>query len=217
MELDYTLVKFENVNLKTREGVKLRGYFANKYKEEEIMHNHRGEALIFKYPKVQYKVIGCTPLICGIGEGANLIADIGIKTDEIMIAGESKDTFQKELIKKKVQFGTEERYLEYEFLTPWMSLNQNNINAYENANEMEKEEMLKKILIGNILSMAKGFEYTVSQKLYAWIDLNECKTNFKNISMTCFKGRFKVNFRIPDYLGLGKAVSRGYGTIKLAP
>jgi hypothetical protein len=29
-----------------------------------------------------------------------------------------------------------------------------------------------------------------------------------------FLGLFMVNFTIPDYLGLGKSVSRGFGTVK---
>jgi hypothetical protein len=32
--------------------------------------------------------------------------------------------------------------------------------------------------------------------------------------MTGFKGMFAVNFELPDYIGLGKSVSRGFGTIK---
>jgi hypothetical protein len=29
-----------------------------------------------------------------------------------------------------------------------------------------------------------------------------------------FLGTFSVNFNIPDYLGLGKSVSRGFGPVK---
>jgi hypothetical protein len=32
--------------------------------------------------------------------------------------------------------------------------------------------------------------------------------------MKGFKGTFAVNFELPDYIGLGKSVSRGFGTIK---
>jgi len=31
-----------------------------------------------------------------------------------------------------------------------------------------------------------------------------------------FKGTFSVNFELPDYIGLGKSVSRGFGTVKQA-
>jgi hypothetical protein len=32
--------------------------------------------------------------------------------------------------------------------------------------------------------------------------------------MIGFLGNFSVNFEIPDYWGIGKSVSRGFGTIK---
>jgi len=31
--------------------------------------------------------------------------------------------------------------------------------------------------------------------------------------MIGFKGNFMVNFEIPDYWGIGKSVSRGFGTL----
>lgn len=213
MDLDYTLVRFKDLDLKTREGVKLRGYFAGKYKESEIMHNHRGSDFIFSYPKVQYKIIKNTPYICGIEEGAAVVARVGIDTYGITIDGVDLGTYEKEIVKRKSDFGVETDYIAYSFITPWMALNQDNVGLYKNANLMQREEMLKKILIGNILSMSKGVKYTVEDRLYAWVDLEETTVKFKNIDMVAFKGSFKVNFRIPDYLGLGKAVSRGFGTL----
>ena len=32
--------------------------------------------------------------------------------------------------------------------------------------------------------------------------------------MIGFFGTFQVNFNLPDYIGLGKSISRGFGTIK---
>ncbi|MBI5213054.1 MAG: hypothetical protein HY957_06735 [Nitrospirae bacterium] len=36
----------------------------------------------------------------------------------------------------------------------------------------------------------------------------------KNQHMFGFLGSFSVNFDIPDYWGIGRSVSRGFGTIK---
>ncbi|MGB7606590.1 MAG: CRISPR-associated endonuclease Cas6 [Lutisporaceae bacterium] len=213
MELDYALVKFNNINIHTREGVKLRGYFANKYKEQELMHNHIEDKLIFSYPKVQYKIIQNNPIICGILEGAKIVSKVAVETDELNLSGKVYEAFEKEIIRKKVEFGLYNDYIEYEFLTPWIALNQNNIERYRVAKQIEREELMKKILIGNIISLSKGMEYTVEDTVYSWVDLKETIVKFKNIEMTAFKGRFRTNFNIPDYLGLGKAVSRGFGTI----
>lgn len=214
MEVEYSIVRFENISMQTRQGDKLRGYFANKYKENELIHNHRGDKLIYQYPKIQYKVIEGIPLVCGIEEGARLICGIGFETDSILIDKNEMEVFQKEFIKSIEQFEETGDYITYKFLTPWIALNQKNIYVYENSNNIEREDLLKKILIGNILSMAKGLNYNVLNKIHVWLDVKECETNFKNIRMKAFKGTFKVNFLIPDYLGLGKSVSRGFGTIK---
>ncbi len=213
MKIDYTLVKFENIFLKARQATKLRGYFARKFPHEKIISNHDGDKFIYNYPKVQYKVIDGQPVICGICEGSSLISQIGFNTDEIDIDGEKINVSQTKIIRKPLEFGICDNYVEYRFVTPWMALNQKNIGKYIRASDFEKEDMLKRILIGNILSMSKGLGYNVNGTLHAWIDVEECSVKFKNIDMKAFKGRFKVNFLIPEYLGLGKAVSRGLGTV----
>lgn len=121
----------------------------------------------------------------------------------------------KKIEKQKIEVGTCEDYVEYKFLTPWIALNQKNIKIYESSNFIKREEILKKILIGNVLSMSKGMDYKVRKELSVWLDIKECQVNFKGISMKGFTGRFRINFKIPDYLGIGKMVSRGFGTVKL--
>lgn len=214
MKIDYSLIQLENISLKTREAVKLRGFFANLYADNDLVHNHSGEKSIYQYPKVQYKVLNGIPIICGVGEGVNIIHNIGDEVDYIKIDNETLEVFQKKVVITKQSFGIAEDYIDYQFATPWMALNQKNTVTYENVNKIEKEKVLKKILIGNILSLAKGLNYTVEEKIYVWIDLEECVVNFKNIKMKAFKGNFKTNFVIPDYLGIGKSVARGFGTIK---
>ena len=44
--------------------------------------------------------------------------------------------------------------------------------------------------------------------------LTKKEVNIKSIKHVGFVGEFKVNFNIPDYLGIGKNVSKGFGTIK---
>lgn len=44
--------------------------------------------------------------------------------------------------------------------------------------------------------------------------MKEVKTSLKGTPMLGFLGDFSVNFEIPDYWGIGKSVSRGFGTVK---
>ena len=47
----------------------------------------------------------------------------------------------------------------------------------------------------------------------AMTTLQEKSTQFKGQTMLAFKGEFVINADIPDGLGLGKSVSRGFGTV----
>lgn len=214
MEISLCELELEDIKLNVRDSEKLRGYIANKYENLDILHNHKGDKFIYRYPKVQYKVIRNKPIIIGIEEGVNIITNIGMNEDTFQIGDNILSSYENKISIKKEEFGCAEDYIEYKFLTPWIALNQNNISKYKNSNFIEKEEILKKILIGNIISISKSLGYTVDRQLKCWIDLKEKRANMKGISHIAFSGRFKVNFYIPSYLGIGKSVSKGFGTIK---
>ena len=78
-----------------------------------------------------------------------------------------------------------------------------------------KNSLLKKILIGNILSMSKSLGFIVEQEIkLKSINLREKKVFLKGNPMLGFLGAFSVNFEIPDYWGIGKSVSRGFGAVR---
>ena len=80
----------------------------------------------------------------------------------------------------------------------------------------EKNKLLQRALCRNILSMAKGLScwLTPDQRLSVDLKVIEKKILLRGESMIGFRGLFKTNFMIPDYLGLGKSVSRGFGTVR---
>lgn len=214
MNLDICMVVFNDINLPARYSEKIRGYLGNKYKDIEVLHNHLDDKFIYRYPIVQYKVLNEVPIIIGINEAANLVASIGVTDDKLIIDEIEYDTFKKQIIKTSISYGYTEDYIEYEFLTPWIALNQKNSLEYLKSNSVEREEILKRILIGNIISMSKGLGYTVNEKVDCYINLKEKEVRLKGIKHIAFTGKFKINFNIPDYLGIGKGVSKGFGTVK---
>jgi len=63
--------------------------------------------------------------------------------------------------------------------------------------------------------MSKSLGYTVPEPIKAEIKhMKEVSTSLKGTPMLGFMGTFSVNFEIPDYWGIGKSVSRGFGTVK---
>jgi predicted nucleotidyltransferase len=105
----------------------------------------------------------------------------------------------------------------YSFLTPWLPLNEANYARYQAGRLVERKRLLERILIGNILSMSKGLGYVVTEKIeISRLDVYPVRTpvRLKGVEMTGFKGTFAVNFELPDLIGLGKSVSRGFGTVR---
>ena len=106
----------------------------------------------------------------------------------------------------------------YNFITPWLGLSQKNYKKYRNdyldASAKEKMKFLKKLIIGNILSFAKGVDWWVEGEIVVEAKLEEVSVKFKNEEMIGFKGYFYSNIYLPEFIGLGKSTSRGFGTIR---
>ncbi len=198
------------------EATKLRGYIASKFKEYPILHHHIEEAgYLYTYPKVQYKILGGTPVILGIEAGAEVLKDISGDITELKLGKSSYKVESTQMTQMNAEFGPCRENRHYKFLTHWLALNPANYEKYKAINEWkEKKEFLNGILVGNILSMCKSLDYAVPSKLYVHSRLDDEQVPYKGVPVIGFSGEFKVNFRIPDFFGLGKGVSQGFGVVK---
>lgn len=215
-------IKFPDIQLATRDAHKLRGYFGNLFREHSpLLHNHyEGGQLRYQYPLVQYKVIQKVPMLLGLGEGANLLRELFLKIKEIKIEGQhgkvqAFPVYSKNIESREHAIGIQDDLQQYRFQTLWMALNQKNYIEYVRANG-QKKELLKRIAISNILAFYKSFNFILSEHERILLNLNvdEATTKFKDNEMIVFKGMFITNALLPDHVGIGKAVSRGFGTIK---
>jgi len=202
-------------NQRIRENsAKLRGFFASRYREYELLHQHSGEAFVYEYPLIQYKLIEGKPVIVGINEGVEVIKEIYNKFDSLSLGASKYEIFGTELRLSESEFGVTDYLVNYCFLSPWFALNQENHEKYLGLNNLEQAELLKRILAGNILSMSKSLGYEVKETLKIDTFLRPAESSFKRKPIIAFMGQFKVNFNIPEFFGIGKSVSRGFGTVK---
>jgi len=209
-----------DVSLKLYQIHKFRGFVGNLFKDYDIIHNHdpiTGKS-IYRYPLIQFKTINKQPAIVAItDEAVNLFSILFMKLDNIVIEDIEIPIYEKNLIINNADFGFSQKKFTYEFISPWIALNQKNYNNYRNKqNQNDKRIILQRALIGNILSMSKYLNYWLDKEQNIEVDLNvnETKVNLKGKTMIGFIGHFKTNFKIPDYLGIGKSVSRGFGIVK---
>jgi hypothetical protein len=216
MPISQTIIRFPEIELRTRDAHKLRGYFGNLFKEKsELLHNHMGNGeLRYAYPQIQYKVIDQTPMLVGIKDGAELLTELFLKIRELKIDGTVYPIRQKNIEAKLIEPGASVAPKTYRFETLWMALNQKNHERYTEANALDQGKLLEKILVGNCLSYFKSMDIFVESTLEARGRFSEKSTKFKNNRMIAFEGLFEINADLPDYIGLGKQVSRGFGTIR---
>ncbi len=202
--------------LENNAGKALRGFFGNLYRNRHEFHQHDGRELIYRHPLIQYKIIDGMALITGLQEGAYLLKMIP-RMDYLELHHQKYAVSEQILKKEVVSFGICADTILYEFETPWLGLNQQNYVKYHFIKDSDGNPnvFLKKIIIGNILSMCKSLRYVADQKIHAFVNLKEIGiTEIKEgVNLLAFKGEFESNFAIPDYWGIGKSSSRGYGTV----
>ena len=193
----------------------LRGFFATKFTEYTLLHQHDAGTLVYRYPLVQYKVIDETPTVIGINEGSDVLKEIYHATQTIRLGDRELRILQTGIDLRRVPFGLNDRISSYEFATPWLALNQENYLRYYGLKDGdERRDLLRRTLIGNIISMSKSLGYEVPGRIKCDVEVVPQKRRLKNVNLMAFAGRFHVNFQIPDLLGIGKSVSRGFGAVR---
>jgi hypothetical protein len=199
------------------EATQLRGYFGTAFGDEMLLHHHCPDGgLHYDYPRVQFKVIERTARLIGIGEGGALVERLWKEVEEARLGGEVLPVLEATLQRRKEVFGDSADPVGYRFLTPWLGLNQDNHRKYCRArNETERRELLSRVLVGNCLALAKSLGHRVQIRLAVDpLHLRPRACQLKGVPMAAFTGSFSINFHLPAGLGIGKSVSRGFGTVE---
>lgn len=220
-----TTITFPEIKLRERDGHKLRGYFGNVFKEHSpLLHNHfeveAGEVPRYRYayPLVQYKVLGRVPTLVGIGEAAALLVELFLKIKELDIEGHRFSVLSKHISHQQAVVGLSDELHCYCFETRWLGLNQKNYEEYRTADAEQQQAILKRTLTANILTLCEAVGLNLEKEQRIMVKLNSIEpgmTNFKNKKLLAFGATFTTNALIPNNIGLGKSVSRGFGSIKM--
>ena len=183
---------------------------------DDMYHNHTEDNFFYRYPFIQYKRIHKKAAIFTIDKGTEQIAKLLNASNFDLKLGEESETFTiNRVIPGYYQIQEWDTKFHY-YLRKWIALNSENYIKYlELESVVEKTQFLQNILTGNILSMCKGIGITIAKQIECIIThISEpVKVKYKGNSMMGFDVEFASNISMPDYIGLGKAVSMGYGMV----
>ena len=181
-----------------------------------LFHNHIDDNFRYDYPLVQYKSVETKATIVLIGEGVKIINKLIPICNAYLNIGH-RSTMMK--VEKVVPMQTEIDLCEplHYRIEQWLPLNEDNDYRFMRLHsDSERIELLRRILVGNILSMAKGlnmhFEDQVECEIKS-LDRYHLE-RVKNVDMRSFDVDFICNVNLPDLIGIGRHSSLGFGTIR---
>lgn len=215
--MDLTIFTVKLLTHEKLEGTpaQLRGFFATRFTDYPLLHQHVADRLIYDYPRVQYKFINGAPLIMGIDEGASVLMKIYDSCDSLQLGETRYDVAGMEFKLTLSELALRDKPIAYRFLTPWLALNQKNYKRFYGCkNAGERRSLLSGILTGNILAMCKSFDYQVDERIETTVSVRARKAHLKGVNVIAFDGTFVTNVVLPDLIGLGKSVSRGNGVVE---
>lgn len=188
-------------------------------RQSDLFHNHKSDTVVlYRYPLIQYKVTRRKASIVCLESATDDIHYLLQNPEMDLRVGDRTANYTIEDIDLHYhQVQTWERSFEYALLN-WQALNQKHHRRFQEleGDDSAQIDLLTSILRGHILAFAKGIDWYVEDRIQVEI------TRIKEIKPLPFKGKrilaFNLNFRtnvsLPDYIGLGKGSSVGFGIVK---
>ena len=210
IDVCYAFLETDSENIPARN---LRGFLGHLFVNETEFHHHTELAhQSYHYPLIQYKKIDEKLLVLGLNEYSKVVFNQISQLDKVVSEKGKHEITSVELMTQS--FDIKEEETEYEFVSPWIALNQKNYQTYQTLKGKEKDRFLEKILVGNLLSTLKGLGIRIDFQLLVRIKkVYPVKTHVHHNDFEGFLGTILTNVSLPKYVGIGKSVSKGFGIL----
>ena len=193
----------------------VKGVFMKQYPNSPVIPmldgRYRDE---FLYPRVQVKILNEQIYLVGIKEGADPVLSI-TKDFELLNFGNITFNILDVDIEESIdQFKHVDQLLRYRFVSPWIALSKNTQKRFKFLKNKDRIAFLNRLLGQNIVFLAREMGVGLNDKVYTKLKLNSLfpKPVYEN-NWGSFSGEFQTNFVLPNYIGLGNGITRGYGAI----
>lgn len=183
-----------------------------------LFHNHIDEQKYhYAYPLVQYKTIYRRPTLVCLGEGVEVVHKFFEQQNWDLLIGEQMHKMPIHTLDMN-QFMVQvwDKNFEYQ-IRNWLPITQSSHKEYGELEGMiDKIAFLEKKMVGHLLAFAKGISWKVAEQIEVKItDYQEPHlAKHKGVKLLAFNLKFKSNIFLPNYLGLGKGTSVGFGTVR---
>jgi len=193
----------------------VKGVFIRQYPDQPVIPMLDGTYRDkFLYPRVQVKILNEQIYIIGIHEGVEPVLSLIKKFDIFDFGNITFEIQNTDIEQGNQQFIPTDRLIRYKFITPWVALNQMTGSKYRFLTNQEKPSFLNRLLGQNIVFMAKEVGVNLNNKVFTKVKVSSLFPKpVDDNKWGAFMGEFKTNFVLPNYIGVGNGITRGYGTI----
>ncbi len=216
MKLPILIVKFDNI-ITPQEIQQFRGAVIASLNEKDVLfHNHKEDGVSYHYPRIQYKRIQQKAAIVCVKEGIKAIGELFYAGNYHYKIGERDvDMCIKAINTFETDIDFCEESIHYRLLN-WLPLNSENYKGYQTIEGMAQRILfLEGKLIGNLLAFftEMGFRAEKQIDLHITDIKGQRLAHYKGVKLMAFDVEFKANLILPQYIGIGKSASVGFGTL----
>ena len=193
----------------------VKGVFMRQYSDEPIVPMLDGSYRDrFLYPRVQVKILNEQIYIIGINEGVESVLSICDKFESLDFGNITFEIQDCDIEDASQQFIPSKHLVRYRFITPWVALNHMTGGKYKFLTNQEKPSYLNKLIGQNIVFLANEVGISLEDNIFTKVQVSSLfpKPVDEN-KWGAFMGEFKTNFILPNYIGIGNGITRGFGTI----
>ena len=191
-----------------------RAYMLKKFSDSNLVEYSGGATdKIRSTPLIQYKVLDSDPFIIAVEDGVDALKEVLPELSELYLGHNKYEIIEIEKNETDSEIGVTTKRKKYTFETPWLALGNEDYGKFKYLYQQERDAALSKMLIRNILGLARTFKCEVDIRIKARHELKEIPPFKLGTSISGFVGGFETNFKIPEHLGIGNLSDRGFGSI----
>ena len=193
-----------------------RAFMLKKYSDTDLARLSEGHAEKVRHiPLIQYKIIDDNPFIFAMENGVEAVKKILPDLKELYLGHKTYSVNGILEEESDVDLGMSQKRRKYIFETPWLAFSDLDYSEFKYLYQEERSAALSKMLIRNILGIARAFDCEIDSRIKVKHTLNEIPSFKLGTTLPGFVGEFETNFQIPVHLGLGNMSDRGFGSVIL--
>ena len=193
----------------------VKGVLMNQFTDDPVIPLLNGQyRKEFLYPRVQVKILNEQIYLVGINEGVDSLLSMSEKFNTLDFGNITFQVNDVNVDEQTEILIPSNRPVRYRFISPWVALNPVTNKRYKDLDNSGRIKYLSQLLTHNILFLGKEMGITIKTKIFTWLSLSSLfpkPVGEKNWGS--FYGGFKTNIVLPNYIGLGNGITRGFGTI----